>query len=212
MSGKTPVQPKKQLVYLIALALGLGLPFALLYIRDLLNDKIQEAKDVEKATETPILGEIAHKRTDDLLVVTQESKTPVAELFRLIRANLQFATAGKENKVILITSSMSGEGKTFFSINIGASLVLSGKKAVVLDFDFRKPGLTRDMGYNNELGITNFLISNDVTLEDILKPSAVLPNLSVIGSGPIPPNPAELMLLPKIKELIDGLKEKFDYI
>src|SRR5690606_1025292 len=113
--GKGPVQPKRQMVYLIAIIVGLGLPFAALYTQNLLNDKIQEAKDVEQMTSTPILGEIAHKRTNDLLVVNRESKTPVAELFRLIRANLQFATAGKENKVILVTSSMSGEGKTFFS-------------------------------------------------------------------------------------------------
>src|SRR5690606_18278402 len=149
-AGKVPIQPKGQMVYLIAIFIGLGIPFIFLYTKDLLNDRIQEARDVEKSTATPIVGEIAHKRTYDLLVVTQESKTPVAELFRLIRANLQFATAGKENKVILVTSSMSGEGKTFFSVNIGASLVLSGKRAVVLDFDFRKPGLTRDMGYSNE--------------------------------------------------------------
>ena len=212
MAGDFPVKPKRQLIYILAILVGLSIPFAGLYLQDMLNDKVQEAKDVGKGTATPILGEIAHKRTDDILVVTLESKSPVAELFRLIRANLQFATAGKENKVILVTSSMSGEGKTFFSLNLAASLVLSGKKAIVMDFDFRKPGLTKSLGLQSDLGITNYLISDGLKIDDLIKPSPVLPNLFIVGSGPVPPNPAELMLLPKIKELINGLKEKFDFI
>ena len=212
MASDSPVKPQKKMIYLLALLVGVGLPFAGLYLQDLLNDRVQELKDVEKATETPVLGEVSHKRTDDILVVTQESKSPVAELFRLIRTNLQFATAGKVNKVILVTSSMSGEGKTFFSLNLAASLVLSGKRAVVLDFDFRKPGLTRNLGYQHDLGITNYLISESVAVEELIKNSPVLSNLFLIGSGPVPPNPAELMLLPKIEELINGLKERFDYI
>src|SRR5690606_34893407 len=144
-AGGSPVKPKRQLIYLIALGLGLGIPFGFVYIKDLLNDKIQRPRDIELATKTPVLGEISHKKTDELLVVSQDNKSPVAELFRLIRANLQFANAGKANKVILVTSSMSGEGKTFFSVNLAASLVLSGKSVVVLDFDFRKPGLTRSL-------------------------------------------------------------------
>ena len=212
MTGDKPVEPKKKLIYLLALLLGLGVPFAGLYVQDLLNDKVQEVKDVEKATTTPVLGEIAHKRTDDFLVVTRESKSPVAELFRLIRANLQFATAGKENKVILVTSSMSGEGKTFFSLNLAATLVLSGKKVIVLDFDFRKPGLTRNMQLQQDLGITNYLINEEIIIEEIVQESPVLPGLFVVASGPVPPNPAELMLLPKIGELIDVLKNKFDFV
>ena len=212
MAGEQPVKPKSMIIYILAFLMGLGVPFVGLYFKALLNNQIQDIKEVEKLTNTPILGEISHKRTDDILVVTQESKSPVSELFRLIRANLQFATAGKENKVILVTSSMSGEGKTFFSLNLAASLVLSGKKAVVLDFDLRKPGLTRSMGKQNELGITNYLISNSINSEEVIKASPVLPNLFLASSGPVPPNPAELMLLPKIEKFVLELKERFDFI
>src|SRR5690554_474157 len=103
-AGGSPVKPKRQLIYLVALGLGFGIPFGFIYIKDLLNDKIQRPRDIELATKTPVLGEISHKKTDELLVVSQDNKSPVAELFRLIRANLQFANAGKANKVILVTS------------------------------------------------------------------------------------------------------------
>ncbi|MDX5438048.1 MAG: capsular biosynthesis protein, partial [Pontibacter sp.] len=154
MAGDLPVKPKKQLIYLLAFLVGLGLPFAGIYLKDLLNDKVQEARDVEKATATPVLGEIAHNSSGETLVVTEDSRGPVSELFRLIRANLQFATVGKENRVILITSSMSGEGKTFFSINLAASLVLTGKKVVVIGFDLRRPRLSQSLGLSNSVGVS----------------------------------------------------------
>ncbi|MBF9252534.1 polysaccharide biosynthesis tyrosine autokinase [Pontibacter sp. 172403-2] len=213
VSSEQPVEPKKVLVYLFAVLLGLGCPFAFIFIKDMLNDKVQTLQDVEKATATPVLGEIAHKKTDNALVVTADSRVPVAEQFRLIRANLQFATLGKENKVVLISSSMSGEGKTFFSLNLAASLVLAGKRVVLLDFDFRKPGLLRSLGLaDEEEGITSYLFSKAVSIHDIIIPSQAMPDLFVIGAGPVPPNPSELMLLPKVGKLIQELKEVFDYV
>ena len=147
------------------------------------------------------------------MVVTQESRTPVAEQFRLIRANLQFATIGVENKVIMVSSSMGGEGKTFFSINLAASLVLAGKRVVVLDFDFRKPALLQNLGLPvEEDGITNYLTSSTVSIHDIIIPSQVMPELFTIGTGTVPTNPSELMLLPKVGKLIQELKEIFDYV
>ena len=211
-AGDFPINSKKQLIYILAIALGIGIPIVFVFAKEILNDKVQERKDIEKATNTPILGEIAHKKGGDTLVMTQESKTPVAELFRLVRTNLQFATAGKENKVILVTSSMSGEGKTFFSINLAASLALIGKKTVVLDFDFRKPRVASNLGLSNNLGITNYLISEKYPVEEVIKPSGLMENLFIAGSGPVPPNPAELMQLPRIGELISTLKKSFDHI
>lgn len=213
VSSEQPVEPRNTLVYLFAMLLGLGLPFAFIFMKDMLNDKIQTLQDVEKATATPVLGEIAHKKTHDALVVTPDSRIPVAEQFRLIRANLQFATLGKENKVILVSSSMSGEGKTFFSLNLGASLVLAGKRVVLLDFDFRKPGLLRSLGLpDEEEGITSYLFSKSVSIHDIITPTQAISDLFVIGAGPVPPNPSELMLLPKVGKLIQELKEIFDYV
>lgn len=213
MAFDEPVKPKKQLIYLLALLLGLGLPIAVIQVRDmLLNDRVHEMKDVELATATPILGEIGHNDSKGSMVISNQSMSPVAELFRLIRANLHFASIGKENKVILITSSMSGEGKTFFSINLGLSLALTGKKVAVLDFDLRKSGLLQSLGLPHEKGITDYLISNDIAVEDLLVPSQIVPELFVVGSGPIPSNPAELMLLPKVNNLIEELKDRFDYV
>ena len=208
----SPVEPQKNNIYLIALFVGLALPFAGIFLKDMLNDSVQELRDVEKGTATPILGEIAHNSTGKMLVITHESRSSSAELFRLLRANMQFATGGKENKVILVTSSMSGEGKTFFSLNLAASLVMTGKRVVVVGFDLRKPKLTQSVNLPNTVGITNYLISDTVRFEDLLQEVPEMPELAVIGSGPIPPNPAELMLLPKIGTLIEELKAEFDYI
>lgn len=208
----SPIEPQSTNIYLMALLAGLALPFAGIFLRDMLNDTVQELRDVEKGTATPILGEIAHNDSNDMLVITRESRSSSAELFRLLRANMQFAAGGKENKVILVTSSMSGEGKTFFSINLAASLVMTGKRVVVLGFDLRKPKLTQSVNLPNTIGITNYLISDTVLVHDLIQEVPDMPDLAIIGSGPIPPNPAELMLLPKIGVLIEELKAEFDYI
>lgn len=212
IAGDRPVEPKKQLIYLLAFLVGLGIPFAGIYVKELLNDRIQSQQDVKKSTDTPVLGEIAHNDTFEKLVVTENSRSTVAELFRLIRTNLQFATLGKDNKVIMVTSSMSGEGKTFFSINLGASLALTGKRVVLVNFDLRKPRLLQDMGLSNETGIANYIIDERLNIGDIIIPSPEVPGLYAIGSGPIPPNPAELMMSPKVGHLLAELREKFDYI
>lgn len=212
MAGDKPVNPKKSLVLVIACILGIGLPMGCIFIKDILNDKVQEQKDVEQATKTPILGEIYLNKTGETIVATEMNKTPIAELFRLIRTNLQFATIGKANKVIMLTSSMSGDGKTFVSINLAATLALTGKKVVIVGFDLRKPRLMQDMGLPVGMGVSNYLVSEDIRIDDILVPSQVLPNLQVIGSGPIPPNPGELMLSPRIGNLLNELKERFDYV
>jgi tyrosine-protein kinase Etk/Wzc len=207
-----PISPKRSLTYLIALLIGLGIPFAGIYLKDFLNDKVQEQKDVERATNTPILGQIARASSEEAIVVTKENRSPVAEMFRLIRTNLQFAAAGKENKVLMITSSMSGEGKTFFSINLAASITLTGKKVIILGFDLRKPRLLQDLNLADGPGISNYLVSDAITLDEIIRPVNGVNGLYVIGSGPIPPNPAELMLGPKVGKLLDILKDNFDHI
>ncbi|WP_162051953.1 GumC family protein [Pontibacter pamirensis] len=207
-----PVHPQTEMVYLIALLAGIAVPFAGITIKNAMNDKIEATRDVEQATSTPILGELNNSGLNDTLVVTKDSRSPIAEQFRLIRSNLQFATAGKENKVIMVTSSMSGEGKTFFSINLAASLVLTGKKVVVLGFDLRRPALTGRVDLPNTTGITNYLMSETMPVEDILQPLPEVPGLFVIGVGPVPPNPGEFIMLPEVGKLINELKERFDYI
>ncbi|MEK6481700.1 polysaccharide biosynthesis tyrosine autokinase [Catalinimonas sp. 4WD22] len=201
-----PIYPNKANIYLASILLGLFLPFAFQYIKEMLDDKVQELKDVQKITATPVLGEISHSKLKDTLVVTKKSYTPTAELFRLIRANLQFATIGKENKVILITSSISGEGKTFFSINLGASLALAGKRVVVVNFDLRKPTP------NQNIGLTNYLVNENFSVDNITVSHPSIPGLAMIGSGLLPPNPAELIMSENVARLIAELKVRFDYV
>ncbi|MDF7814278.1 tyrosine-protein kinase [Hymenobacter sp. YC55] len=214
VSTPYPISPNPQNIYLIALLAGLGIPFAGIFIKNMLNDKVQSRLDVEKATATPILGEICHnsRSARNAVVVNKDSRSPIVEMFRLVRANLHFAAIGKENKVMLITSSMGGEGKTFFSINLGASLALTGKKVVLLELDLRKPTLSAKLGLNDNVGITNYLTSDSITINDIIRTSEKAPDLFVISSGPLPPNPAELMMSAKLAHLINELKDIFDHI
>src|SRR5690606_1828731 len=178
-----------------------------------LNDKVQSKRDIQRLTATPVLGEISHNNTGQNLVISKEAGTPISELFRLVRSNLQFATAGKENKVVLVTSSLSGEGKTFFTINLGASLTLLGKKVVILELDLRKPTLLKQVGMKGRTGITDYIVAPDkVAIEDIVKPHNTVRGLYLASAGSIPPNPAELMLSPNLAYLINVLKESFDYI
>ncbi|MCC9167203.1 GumC family protein [Pontibacter harenae] len=207
-----PISPNKAIIYIAALMVGLGLPFAYIFINLSFNEKVQSMVEVKQTTGVPILGEVSHHNEKHNLVVTGDSRTPVAELFRLMRSNLNFVNFGKNNKVLLITSCVKGEGKTFFSINMAASLALMGKKVVVLDFDLRAPRLAHALGLPNNLGITNYLDNRKTPLEEIIFPSTDVRNLFFIGSGPIPDNPAELMLHEDVEILISTLREQFDYI
>lgn len=207
-----PIEANKPITYTIALLFGLVLPFSFLYLRNLLNDKVRDVKDIERATSTPVLGEVTRSAGKEAVVVTRDAISPIVEMFRLIRTNLQFATLGKPNKVILITSTMSGEGKSFFSMNIAASLVLTGKKVVVLGMDLRKPSLQKAVNLPDGPGITNFLISDAVSVNEIVKPSNILPDLFVIGSGPVMPCPTELMMSDRVGLLLNTLKGSFDHI
>jgi tyrosine-protein kinase Etk/Wzc len=193
--------------------LGFGIPFSGIYLREVLNDKVQSKRDVHRATDTPILGEISHNTSNKSLIVTEATGTSIAELFRLIRSNLHFATAGKENKVVMVTSSTSGEGKTFFCINLAASLTLIGKKVVLLELDLRMPSLSKQLDVVPGIGISDYLVANDkVQIEDILRPHNTVPGLFYASSGSLPPNPAELMMSHNLAHFIDELKASFDYI
>ncbi|MBC6610305.1 polysaccharide biosynthesis tyrosine autokinase [Hymenobacter sp. BT507] len=212
-STNYPISPSKQIIYLTALLLGALVPFGILYTKDLLNDKIRTQQDVERLTTTPILGELAHN-SSGTLVVTRENKSTLAEMFRLIRSNLSFAAGNAENgKVILVTSSMSGEGKTFFAINLGASLVLAGKRTLLIELDLRNPSLLYELGEKVTTGLTDYINSNEVSIKDIIQPIESIPHLDIIGAGTsLANNPAELMMSDKLQYLISELKDMYDHI
>ncbi|SFH06396.1 GumC family protein [Pontibacter chinhatensis] len=207
-----PISPNKRNIYLMSILLGLAVPFAGIFVYNLLNTKIQTLKDVELLTGAPIIGELVHNTSGEALVVTAGNRSPIVEMFRLIRAKLHFAAVDKENKVILVTSGMSGEGKTFFSVNLGATMALTGKKVMLLELDLRSPNLCSYLGLPHGLGISDYLVSDSIILDDIVMASEENEGLFVIGAGSIPPNPAELMMSSKLGHMIDNLKESFDYI
>jgi capsular exopolysaccharide synthesis family protein len=191
--------------------IGLALPFGTISIIDLLNDKIQRQKDITDNTEATILGEISHVEHDEPLVVSKLGRSVFAEQIRTLRTNLAYLAPGKKLQSILFTSSLSGEGKSFVSLNMGASLAMMDKKTVILEFDLRKPMLKTKLQIKNTKGISNYLIGQ-AELDEIVFPVDEQPNLSIVTSGPIPPNPVELMVNGRLRELFAGLREKFDYI
>ena len=205
------IAPRSSMNYLIALILGLLIPALYLFLKDFFNTAIQDRKDIEKLTSFPIIGQIVESNSKDPLVVINSPKAPIAESFRSIRTNVEYITQGKPKSVILVTGDSQSVGKTFNSINTASIYALYGKKTILLGFDMRKPKLFQEFGLNNNIGLSTYL-SNKDTLDDVIQASGKIPNLDIITSGPIPPNPAELIASDKCNELFDKLKEIYDYI
>lgn len=207
-----PVAPKGSVIYLGAFIGGLLLPIFFVLIKELFNNKISTIGDVKAIVDVPVIGEVVHHKFNDMLVVKEGSRDAFSEIFRLIRTNLRFLHRDNERKAILVTSSMSGEGKTSFTVNLGASLALADKKVIMLEFDIRRPKMLSGLGIKANKGITNYLIDDSVNLEDIIHPVPGYRNLYVISAGPIPPNPSELVMSDKLGVMMDALKQEFDYI
>ncbi|MES2519130.1 MAG: polysaccharide biosynthesis tyrosine autokinase [Bacteroidota bacterium] len=214
-SSPKPIKPQPNIIYLMGLLIGLILPSTVINLRNLLNDKIQSRKEIESETGLPIFGEIG-KKPNDLKdnIIDIKSNSFIAEQFRILRTNLQYTAGGVKSdigKVILLTSSTSGEGKSFVSINLAASIALLGKKVIVLELDLRKPKVSSYLGVSRERGISNYLIGQ-VDIENLILPTTLSENMFVLPSGPIPPNPAELLANGKVEELLNTLKQKYDYV
>ena len=205
------IRPRTSMNYLIALIIGLLIPALYLFLKDFFNVSVTDRKDVEKLTSFPIIGQVAMSSDKDPLVVVNSPKSPIAESFRSIRTNIEFITQGKTKSTILVTGDMQNIGKTFNSINIASIYALYGKKTVLLGFDMRKPKLFQEFGLTNNIGLSSYL-SNKADLGAIIQNSSKIPALDIITSGPIPPNPAELIASEKCTELFAQLRENYDYI
>ena len=205
------ISPRTSMNYLVALIIGLLIPALYLFLKNFFDVSINDRKDVEKLTKYPIIGQVAQISDKNPLVVINSPKSPVAESFRSIRTNIEFLIQGKSKSTILVTGDMQSIGKTFNSINIASIYAFYGKKTVLLGFDMRKPKLFQEFGLNNNIGLSSFL-SNKEDFESIVQTTPMVPNLDLITSGPIPPNPAELIASEKCEELFTLLKEKYDYI
>jgi len=211
MPNTVPVKPNKKNIRLLAIVIGLILPALFIFILELLNDKITTRHDIEKITAATILGEVGHSYGKETLTVTQNNRSVVAEQFRILRSNLQYVLHNITKPVVLVTSSFSGEGKSFVSTNIGAVMALAGKRTIVLEFDIRKPKILSQLNISKKPGLTNYLLGK-VALEELPVSVPGIENLFVLPCGPVPPNPAELLLDPKLNELFGYLKQEFDIV
>lgn len=208
-----PLGLSKKVILLIALVLGFLFPPMLLYIRSLVRSKFETKEEVERRISAPVLGEMCVDRSGRNLVVSATDTSSATELFRLIRTNLQFMLGGDNDKVVLMTSTRSGEGKSFISLNLAATLaLLEGKRVLLVGMDIRNPQLANYLGINPPMGLTNYLSASNVSLESIIQPVPGVADCDVIVAGPIPPNPAELLASKKVDELFAKLRTMYDYI
>lgn len=205
--------PKTGVNYVIAFFMGILIPLLLVFFIFFISNSVQNIDDITSLTQLPIIGIVGHKEKASNLSVFERPKSPLSEAFRAIRTSLQFLYK-KQNfvgsKTLMLTSSISGEGKTFCSINIATVFALSDKKTIIVGLDLRKPKIFNDFNIKNDSGVVHYLIGQK-TLDEVIQTTHI-PNLHVLTSGPIPPNPSELILGESMKEMIDELKIKYDYV
>lgn len=213
LADDNPVSPKRMMVYLAALVLGAGIPVGIIYLIGLTKFKIEGRADVEKLTSLPVIGDIplADEKSGSIAVFENQNNL-MSETFRNVRTNLQFMLENDKN-VILVTSTISGEGKSFVSSNLAISLSLLGKKVVIVGLDIRKPGLNKVFNISQkEHGITQFLTNPTKNLMDLVQPSDINKNLFILPGGAVPPNPTELLARDGLERAIETLKANFDYV
>lgn len=213
IADEIPVSPKGRMIYLIALMLGMGIPIGVIYIIGLTKFRIEGRTDVERLTTIPIVGDIplTEEKTGSIAVFENQNNL-MSETFRHIRTNLQFMLEN-DKRVILVTSTVSGEGKSFISANLAISLSLLGKKVVIVGLDIRKPGLNKVFRLSTkEKGITQYLANPESDLMNLVQQSDVNKNLYILPGGTVPPNPTELLAREGLDKAIETLKKKFDYI
>ena len=216
LAGSYPVAPRKKVIMLIALILGLGVPFAIISLRELLKYKIENVDDIRSITDVPVLAElpISDKPTTGGAIVVRENQNGVMEeVFRSLRTNLLFLLQG-DHKVLMFSSTQPGEGKSFVAGNTAVSLALMGKKVLIVGMDIRKPGLNKVFHLSRRAdGITSYLSNPEgVRLLDMVQQSDITPNLDILPGGPIPPNPTELVSSQALPDAIEQLKARYDYI
>lgn len=212
--GYGPVAPNRDRILLMGLLIGLILPAAIIYLRRLIFPIFKDQQELERITKVPVIGEISQLRskTKKEIVIGHNVSTPEAELFRLLRNNIGFTRKGGDNQVILVTSSISGEGKTFIALNLAMTYALTGKKVCVVGLDIRRPTLAHRFHFSNERGVTTFLSGQETDINKLIHATKESPNLYVLPAGPLAPNPNELLMAPTMDKMMEDLRKEFDYI
>lgn len=213
LASDIPVSPKKQMIYIVAFAIGLLVPALFIFLMNIFDTKIKKRADLENHTLVPFLGEVPHNQSNSILIKPEEN-TSFAEAVHIVRTNMDFILSGvadKKCKTIFVTSSVMGEGKTLISLNIAASFAISGKKTLLIEMDIRSPKWTKLLKMRS-IGLTNYLASSDIDINSVITKLPDYKNLYAIPAKVVPPNPTELLMTPKVTEMFEQLREQYDYI
>jgi tyrosine-protein kinase Etk/Wzc len=209
--GPLPFFPSFMIVFPSAIFLGLLIPSVVIFLRELLNIHVLTTDDITNYTNVPVVADISHSKGNKLIVISADSRNQVAEQIRTLRTNLQFLMPNPEEKTIMFTSSMGGEGKSFIGTNLAASIAISGKKVLLMELDLRKPHIHNLLDVDNSVGFSNYIVS-DIKAKDIIKPTTIHPNFYFVPAGTLPPNPAELLVHERVGQLFEEVKSQFDFI
>jgi len=207
---EVPVAPNKKLILVIGVFLSMFFPTAFILLQNFTKTSISNREELTRLTSIPVIGVVGHMNTADNLVVNHKPKSSMAEAFRSVRTNLRFFGVNDNKKVILITSSVSGEGKSFVSLNLSSIFAMQGFRVIVVGLDLRKPKLFQDLGISNDVGMSSYLIGQ-ASLEQVIKKTNIQ-NLDLIPAGPVPPNPAELIAKEEMALFFDKLRSMYDYV
>jgi len=201
-----------KMVLLVSAFIGVLLALAIIYLQNLLRTKFATREELEELTSAPLLGEMCIDRSGNAHVVKEQGSSSAAELFRLIRSNMLFMLDDAEDKVVLMTSTKSGEGKSFISINLASSLAIIGKKVLLIGLDIRNPRLAEYLGLPSSPGFTDYIAGGKLQIDQIIRRDAVTPGMDILVAGSIPPNPSELLISPKVDEFFAKIRQMYDFI
>lgn len=206
------ISPKAGQIKMFSIIIGVILPIIVMLMLDFFNNRISERREVEDNTRVPLIGELSYNNKQKNIIVNPQSRSVLAEQFRLIRTNLQYLANDQKAKTMLVTSFMSGEGKSFVSLNLAGSLVTGDKKVLLLELDLRKPKLAKYLELQSNRGLTDYIVNRDLQLKDVISKIPGNDHIDVITSGLIPPNPTELIMSERFNDLLKTAKETYDFI
>ena len=213
--SNVPVSPRSSIILLFSIIMGVCIPLAILYLREIMNTTVRSRRDIDAVLTIPFLGDVPEHngKTGKGIVVREDSRDALSEAFRMLRTNLSFMSVNTKIQVMMFTSSVPHSGKSFVSSNLAYTLASSGKRVVIIDLDLRLRTLSKSMGQrNNRRGVTSFLSGSINSFEDIITPSEESPNLDFIYAGPKPPNPTDMLMSERMDQLIESLRAQYDYI